>query len=302
MKLTWWIYGDIDAYTIENPSKEFKKKYPKKYIIASIYYNRVFNEDSIEECQINTKYISYLFMYGKPLYGKQLNYIYSSSNLDLDLEKSSKKYIVRAIPVDLSEFFIGEPNDVDVLLKISPNTQITDPRFFNTIIFRTKTEELSSINLKPVLKSKLNKLFTDLYFDKFNTTEKWLTEFLNEVPSDLNDEPYKFPKILDDELFKKPIKVKLNDFAIGYSFRNNTIDQVEMVKKIETSFIKLNKFITIKNNYNNIAKKIMNQAKKNNIDFDIEYSKNSKDIISIKLLTNDFYKLNLKFKITDFIN
>ena len=147
-----------------------------------------------------------------------------------------------------------------------------------------------------------DKLFTDLYFDKFNTTEKWLTEFLNEVPSDLNDEPYKFPKILDDELFKKPIKVKLNDFAIGYSFRNNTIDQVEMVKKIETSFIKLNKFITIKNNYNNIAKKIMNQAKKNNIDFDIEYSKNSKDIISIKLLTNDFYKLNLKFKITDFIN
>ena len=46
----------------------------------------------------------------------------------------------------------------------------------------------------------------------------------------------------------------------------------------------------------------MNQAKKNNIDFNIEYSKNSKDIISIKLLTNDFYKLNLKFKITDFIN
>ena len=125
---------------------------------------------------------------------------------------------------------------------------------------------------------------------------------MTEVPSDLNGEPYKFPKILDDELFKKPIKVKLNDFAIGYSFRNNTNDQVQMVKKIETSFVKLNKFITIKNNYNNIAKKIMNQAKKHNMDFKVEYSDDSKDLTSIKLLTNDFYKLNLKFKITDFIN
>ena len=48
MKLTWWNYSGINAYTIEEESKKFKSIFPKKYIVVSIEMGSIDNIDDIE--------------------------------------------------------------------------------------------------------------------------------------------------------------------------------------------------------------------------------------------------------------
>lgn len=300
MKLTWWNYSGINAYTIEEESKKFRSLFPKKYIVISIEMGKLDNIDKIEDLNYDPEFISYLFMYGKPVYGKELNSIYKAS---LTESENSNIYKLSAIPIDLSNYFITSKSETkELLIKLSPNQEIIDPRLYQNIIFKINALELQK---NPHVKTKIIKTMEYIYdneINKLTNCEDWLIKFLtNDICKNLNDQPLRFPKLINNETFKKPLKFNFNNWAVGYATRSSLTSELESTKIIENLFVKFNKNITIKNNYNNLASKILKKAKKNKINVKPVYD-DQKKIISVKIPTEEFYKLKLKFTITDFID
>lgn len=300
MKLTWWNYGGINAYTIEEESKKFRSLFPKKYIVISIEMGKLDNIDKMEDLNYDSEFISYLFMYGKPVYGKELNSIYKASLIE---SENSKIYKLSAIPIDLSNYFIASNQETkDLLIKLSPNQEIIDPRLYQNIIFRVNASELQK---NPRVKTKIIENMEHVYdteVNKLTNCEDWLINFLTgDICKNLNGQPLRFPKLINNETFRKPLKFNFNNWAVGYATRTSLTTELESTKIIENLFVKFNKNITIKNNYNNLASKILKKAEKKKINVKPVYD-DQKKIISVKIPTEEFYKLKLKFTITDFID
>lgn len=301
MKLTWWNYSGINAYTIEEESKKFKSIFPKKYIVVSIEMGSIDNIDDMDDLKYNPEFVSYMFMYGKPIYGKELNSIYKAS---LTNTENSKIYKLAAFPVDLSNYFISSNSESkEIMIKLSPNQEVVDPRLYQNIIFKVNSLDLQkNPRVKSIINEKMNKIY-ETRINKLTSCEDWLTDFLlsKDISKDLNGEPLRFPKLINNNSFKKPLKFNFDNWTVGYASRNSLKSELDTTKIIENMFVKFNKNIKIKNNYNNIANKILKKAEKSKINVKPVYD-NEKNIVSVKISTDDFYKLKLKFAITDFLN
>ena len=134
----------------------------------------------------------------------------------------------------------------------------------------------------------MNKIY-ETRINKLTSCEDWLTNFLlsKDISKDLNGEPLRFPKLINNNSFKKPLKFNFDNWAVGYASRNSLKSELDTTKIIENMFVKFNKNIKIKNNYNNIANKILKKAEKSKINVKPVY-----DNELHKTINSAFYERN----------
>ena len=295
MKLHYLVNyaSEVEGYYIEKPSAEFKKLYPKKYICASISNNRVWNVDKPDELPIHKYKIDYLFTYDDALFKK------SSHNLWKWMPDRIKKQEEwqRVIPADLNNYLIDDKENSDVVIKLVPKSSIEDPRLMNAIVIKTSYEFLKTVELKASFEAMIKSIYNNKYLANINTTEKWLINLLREIPFNLQHQPLSFGKKIEDSMFKKEFKPSINDFVIGYSSRIAKIeDEFEFIKMIETEFSDFKSTdIIIFDDYTNIVDRIEKAVKDKGVEFE-------RTETSIRLSSEEFYKLNIDFEIINFIS
>ena len=286
--------GGILSWCIENPSKEFKKKYPKNFITISLSRDDIKNVDKLSDIPYFLDDIDYLFTYDKETYktlseGEVWDWDTRTDEPDIEL--------IRAIPCDLSRFFIDAKDETDVILSITPQNIYKSPLLCQPIVVRLNHSFFETVDLK----KSFNKIISNVYkkenFKNIKNTEDWLLHILNEPPVGLFGEPYKFGKVISDDLFKKEkFNFTIDDFIIGYNFRIPDIqEEFKCMQLIEKEFSNLNSDITIYNDYTNIIDKIEKACTEKNVKF-----KKYKDI-SITMSANDFYKLDIDYQIINFL-
>ena len=296
MKLHYLInYAtDVEGYYIEKPSEEFKKLYPKKYIVASIKDNRVWNIDDMKELPIKQHDIAYLFTYDDKMFKTSSHNLFDWQPPSLTRMENWQK----VMPADLDNYLMDDAKEKsNVIVKLVPKVSNQDPRFINSVVIRTNYEFLKTVELKASFEAMIKSVYSDQYFKTINTTEKWLKELLKEIPFDLRKQPLMFGKSIDDELFKKKITPKLDDFVIGYSSRIPDIkEEFEFIKMLETTFSDFKSTdIIVFDDYTGIVEKITKEADKKKIPYD-------KTPTSVQLSSEDFYKMDLDFEIVNFIS
>lgn len=289
MKLYYFNYGDIPCYCIENPSKSFNRALPKKYIVLSIEKNQVYNVDNLNELVIPCNKISYMFVNEKPMnkkLSKTINEYRSSYQRDMDDK-------LRVYPMDLSNY-ITEKNQ-NVVIKFYPKKTTTEPRFLNDIVICSNIEFLLTLNFKKTFENVLDMIFKK-HYKPLKNTEEWLLEFLRVCPVSSYYSQVRYPNIIEDSMFKKPLKPKLSDFVIGYCIREKDIHkEVQLIKNLEHDLSDFNKDVKIYNNYNNILSKLIPELKKQKIKF-------KQFDTYIELNASDFYKLkNMKYSLLDYL-
>ena len=293
MILNGFIMGGINAYTISKASDSFLKQYPKAWIACSISRNEVVNVDKLSDLKYGLSEVSYLFANRKPTVKNSINdpwqeiIAYTSAPVYED--------ILSVYPFDGHNFFIGDQDGSDLILKIVPKEHIIDPRLMNSIVIRNKCSYMKQVDFKKSIPQLLKTIYNKKYLDSVNTTEKWLKAFLKELPFGLYNQPFKFPELINDSLFKRPLNLGLNNFAIGYCMRTDLKSELEMVHELEKQTTPLNKRITIFENYNGIAKRIAKAAREQKMKY-----KHTPGI-SIEIKVCDLFKLKLGYSITDFI-
>ena len=285
---------DVEGYYIENASAAFKKLYPKKYIVASIENNKVWNVDKLDEIPIKKWNISYLFTYDQQMYKKSSKELFEwTPQSKLKMENWQ-----HVIPADLDNYLIdSKKENTNVVIKIVPKLSNKDPRFINSIVIQTNNEFLKTVDLTKSFEAMIKSVYNDAYFKAIDTTEKWLIELLREIPFDLQKQPLMFGETIDDEMFKRKPTININNFVIGYSSRIPKLeDEFDFIKLMETTFSDFKATdIIVFDDYTNIVDRIEAEAKKNNIPYD-------KTETSIQLAATDFYKMDIDFEIVNFIS
>lgn len=285
--------SEVEGYYIENPSAEFKKLYPKKYICVSISNNRVWNVDKRDELPIHTYKIDYLFTYDQDLFKKSSHNLWKWMPERLKKEENWQ----RVIPADLNNYLIDDKENSDVVIKLVPKSTIEDPRLINAIVIKTKFEFLKTVELKASFEAMIKSIYNDKYLTSIDTTEKWLLNLLSEIPFNLSHRPLLFGKTINDAMFKKEFKPSIDNFVIGYSSRIAKIeDEFKFIKMMETEFSDFKSTdIIIFDDYTNIVDRIEKAAKDKKIEF-------KRTETSIRLPSEEFYKLNMDFEIINFIS
>ena len=291
MILDRFSMGGVYAYTISKASDEFKKAYPKAWIVCSISRNEVLNVESLSELPYDFSEISYLFINRKPTLKDKVRRFTPFGYYNPDSSDS----ILRAKPFDGHNFFIGDKLDSDIIIKIVPRVTVIDPRLMNSIVIRDKCSYMREVDFKKSLPVILKETYNDTYLKSVNNTEKWLLAFLHELPYGLYNEPFTFPEHIDDVLFTQKLNLNINNFTIGYCMRTDIKTEIDMVHDLEKQLTPLNKRVTIYENYNGLAKRVMEEAKANKMKYNYEPG------ISVSLKIDDLFKLKMKFKITDFM-
>lgn len=291
MRLDKFNMGGVQCYTITNPSSEFKKLYPKNWIVCSISKNQVVNVDKINDLAWHFSDSDYAFCYSQNTKDKK-----STRAFDMFFGYFGPRNIESITSTfDGHNYFIGDKLESDLVLKIVPKTDISDPRLMNSIVIRNKCDFMKDVDLKQSIKLLLKQTYNDKYLKTIDTTEKWLISFLKELPFDLNNEPLKFPSKINDQLFKSKLNLDINNFKVGYCMRTNMKNEINMVREIEQQLTPRNQRRTIYENYNKIVERIAEEAKKHKMKYTLNPG------ISISIKTSDLDKLNLDYTVTDFI-
>ncbi len=292
MKLTSFLIGGCQGFTISNPSPEFKKAHPKTWIACSISRNEVIDIDKLSDLKYGFSEISYLFANRPPTIKEQHDAFYESL---YGYGYGSSEQQLKVIPFDGHNYFIGDKDESDFILKIVANDNKIDPRLMNSIVIRNKCSFMKDVDFKKSLNLLLKQTYNNKYLKSVNTTEKWLNAFLKELPFNLNNEPLRFPDVINDHLLQSPLRLDLNKFVIGYCMRTDMKTELMMVKELEQQLLPLNRRITIYENYNKVAERIAEEAK--NAKMKYKYIPGMS--ISIKIC--DLNKLKMSYTITDFM-
>lgn len=292
MKLTSFVNYEngIEGYYISNASTAFKKRFPKKHILVSITRNDVYNEDTIDALPLNPfteRYTSYFFTYDTKLFN-------TSTKRERKTRTNEAIELLKVFPVDLSRYMInGVTKEIDTIIKLAPMDASKDVRLITTIVFRCDSERLMKSDVKETLRMVVEHVYKQ--FPPARNTEEWLLNLIDDIPFNLDEEAYKFGTIVEDKMFSKPFKPTIKDFFIGYSSRLKTIEQeIDLARYLETEFSSFKAELTIVNDYTDIVSRIEAECKKKNISY-------KRDGIKIILSAEDFYSLNLKFELINFI-
>ena len=292
MKLMEFTMSGIRAYTISKASNDFMKRYPKRWIAASISRNDVSNVDDLRDLKYGTDDIDYLFTHDKAS-AKNINTFYDFWAELFSAPMTSKMNVT---PFNGHNYFIGDEDGSNLIIKISPKNKSVDPRLMNSIVIRNTCEFMMNVDFKKSITKLLKDTYNETYLKSIDTTEKWLISLLNELPMDLYHHALEFPDIITDRLFKQPLNLDLGMFVIGYTMRTDMKTELSMIRELESQLCPKNRRQIIYENYNGIAERIMNEAKKRHMKYRYEPGK----WISIKIC--DLQNLPIDYTITDYMH
>lgn len=294
------IYNGVENwYYVTEPSKKFIDKYPKLNIAVSIDRNEVYNFDDFKELPITTYEIDYLFTRDEKVFKDK--YSRCPGVISWNKETDNSLDVLKAMPVNLSNYFIKEndttdKNEIDFIIKIAPTDKatMTDPRYMNTIVFKTNHKQLLEVDIKKTIKNLIKTVYTKEMMLSTPNTESWLLNLLSDIPFNLNNRAMIFPNRITDKTFKSFTAPKLELFTIGYMSRVRDLEtEIKMTKMMEKSFSNFNTEITIANDYTNIVPRIKAECDKRHIRYK-EFP------IGISLDATDFYKLKMDYSILNF--
>jgi hypothetical protein len=282
----------VQIYTEEG---NFKKSERYEYVYRYLNSN-------IEDVQIYKSYqfpynllsISTGFLFAHPV-GKERAKIPALPDYEYRDYKTNLKC--------LSNGFINQ-KDINTVMKIRPSKNC-HPNCINDYIIGL------NINISDKTKSQINK--NDLFKHfveiqaKFKNIKEWKQYIYKNCPINIH-----FAKKITNDIFKNKLTEK--DMAVDYDIHD--VNEIEIIKTIENTFEDMNQTVKILDNYNNIFDRIKNECDKHNIKYNsseevkhknLKYKgklKNMryKGIRWIELKYSDLMKLNITYKLTDFIS
>ena len=267
----------IEIYRVHQPSKAYKKLFPKRFTFALQFGNKVQsgNENMLPLCAT---------------FDGCIGYVFTTQNLTLPSMRDDEDF-GNTFPVNLNQYFITDIENYDLIFEITP-THSSSPKFNESVVLRMKSEEV--LNSKTFAKDTLKRVS-----EQFNTKisiEEFVMKIINTFPLNFLGFPVDYPKVVKNSNINSPIKLK--NLFVAYDFRPTTNithdDEVKIITAIEDSFEDKNLNIVISDNYNGILEKLVKEAN----DQKIKY-RASKEKIEFKL--KDFRKLKFKWNFTDLI-
>ena len=257
-------------YYITEPSKKFIEKFPKLNIAVSIDRSEIYNFDEFKELPITTYEIDYLFTRDEKIFKDK--YSRPPKDIEWDDETDNTLDVLKAAPVNLSNYFIKESDtsdkkEIDFIIKVAPTDKatMTDPRYMNAIIFKVNHEQLLEADIKKTIENLVKCVYTKEMMMSTSNTETWLMNLLADIPFNLNNRPMIFPNEITDKTFSSFTPPKLELFTIGYMSRvSDLATEIKMTKSMEESFSNFNTEITIANDYTNIVPRIKAECDKQN--------------------------------------
>jgi hypothetical protein len=289
----------VNVYHISNYSDEFKKKYPKKFIIVGLISGTkqiATNESTIGQSIFNHSFIGYIFTYDAAF-----KTTFPGNSLEND---------VYTYPACLDEYFqSSEP--LDLILRLSPQPAMEVPFGFNEIIVRTNSFQLldkdnyfkimdgdSKDNIAKIKKNILSIIKNSLLISPTvdSNLEHWLLNFINN--------PF-YTQIKTPIMFKSGISIDNNSFLkkiiIEYDFRPTQREyENKFIELLENAFENLDEHIVVMNTFNNILKNITKEHDRLKLHYKIINVLNEDYIISIETTPRNIKKLNIKYNLNDF--
>lgn len=312
MKLKKILNGDnVQGFKIEQPTKNFKKLFPKTYIFSLDLFGKqvVYNLDTIPVQFTITPPIGYIFTY--------------SNTLPKWLICNHVKYkdVGGCFPSCLDAYFTGE--NVNLVLSCCPKNKVVPARFVNEIVIKCNSKDLmqdvkqvesnlsnetasedtlTGGNKKSKKQSEGNNvqknimnILINYLKDGETTPEQWARDVIFNFPININGLPVCYPKTIDKKALSQT-NLKPLDVFIQYDFRaDNYEDENNFIITLEDGFEDLNSTITFYNTYNNILPKVKSQLKSKKRPF----KEISSDAIEVK--AKFLRNLDISYQIIDFI-
>lgn len=272
---------NVQGYRINNPTKSFKKLFPKKYVLSLDLMGEhvVFNSDEIPKNFSLYLPIGYIFTYNESL------------PKFLASDKLKYKNVGGVFPSCLDEYFTGTEDKIDLILSICPRFETVPATFINEIIVQCNSEQIMKGNLRNNVMSIVNNYLKDDELD----VEHWVRKVVFNYPMNSNGLPVSYPRIINDKSFKN-VKLKFSDVFVLYDFRAKSYDKEDkLIVALEDAFEDLNKKIVVCDTYNGMLKKLMKALDEKKLKYKII----DEDRIEVK--AKFIHEVNLSFQITDFI-
>ena len=297
----------LQGFQIISPSKEFKKKYPKKFtFVVSFGDNNVaLNTPSLPFVLALPMVRGYIFTYNSKLPAFTGSLSYKEEFID------NSTY-----PECLDQYFprVDSDKNIDIIFKASPkhNHEVPPCLSDNLIIRSYSLSLLGKDSYEDALKTSengektLKKHLLDIIYKHltyFDTPEKWFDNIIDRCPLDSEGCPIRYIKDIDSSTLRA--KPKADDFFITYDFRptywakSKDIDyeyENLLETTIENAFESPSLELEIYNNYNDIVPRMKEALDKQKISYVFKKEQN-KILITLKNLR----KLNMTYDMTDFL-
>ena len=322
---------DLDttqAYKIINPSKRFKKLFPKKYIYSLDYFGTHILENS------NTMSMKFGTFY-------PIGYIFTYENTVLHKPASNYTSLVSYEDIGstyarcLDTYFVSKDNkdaeEIDLVLACGCKNEETPPALTEELIIRCNSEKMMCSNSngnsngnpehvvkvsgKSNVKAKANSddksdikeeraktlkhnilnVVNEYLTGKKYDVEHWIKDIIYNYPTNNNGLPIKFPKKISDKNINS-FTLKAKDIFIEYDFRAKDYEhEDEFISVLEDAFESPNETVQISNTYNNI----LDDIKKKLDEKKYPWKEIDKDTISTKF--KHLRDIDVEYQLTDFL-
>lgn len=318
----------IQCYSIINPSKKFKKMFPKKYITSLVISNKhvINNTNKLFTDGLLFAPIGYVFTYDTTLPSELKDII---SSLTYPYENVGSTF---ACCLD-TYFTANNTNtsyNIDLILSCSSKNNVVPPTFTENLIIRCNSKELSknlinNINVKTItssvnnaefdanlvidddiesmgrgnriknIKNNIMTIVTNYLNNKKYNIEDWINDVVYKYPTNNNGLPVRYPNKIDNNNINN-FKVKPNDLFIEYDFRaSNYTHENTFITELEDAFERTNTEVQISDTYNGVLKNVIDELQKHNY----KWKRINDDTISTKM--KYLRDINVNYQLTDFI-
>lgn len=295
-----WDSDNIQGFKIINPTKKFKKIFPKKYIMSFDVFGKhqILNTNTLPNSIACFTPLGYIFTY--------------ADNLPKILKTQNVKYenIGSTFVRCLDTYFIGEnegdSKDVDLILACGSKNKVVPPAFTDELIIRCNSDTLTgvtgesevtedrAVKIKNI-KENVLKILRSYMKEKTYTVEEWVKNVIFNYPVNNNGLPVRFPKNISDDNINS-FKLNANDIFIEYDFRaKNYKHENEFISELEDAFESPDEEIQITNTYNNILNEIKRKLDKK------KYKWKEVDENTIKTKLKYLRGIDMEYQLTDFI-
>lgn len=300
MKLDKLLDNKIcQIYSISEPSKAFKAKYPSKFIIIYLSgTNDIFidNTDELDVSEImSNDGCVYIFTYHKTVPNRILSAIVAFS-------KNVKIYTAQGSNVAcLDQYYIKEATNMksqpQVVMAVYPRNKIVPPLFNRPVIIRANIKKLQLDNIAEQVCEIVNQtiLAKSQNSDNF-TVEDWVNDFIIHPFATAYGACVVYPKHISDNTVTKLMHCKPLDINILYDVRAKSYaEELKVFTILGEAFNGKNMYVTVYDTYNNTLDKIKRQLDAQNLHY------TEPNQYSIVTKYENMKAINVKYALNDFL-
>lgn len=289
-----WDSDNIQGFKIINPTKKFKKIFPKKYIMSFDVFGKhqILNMNTLPNNIAFFTPLGYIFTYAD-----SLPEILKAKNVKYENIGST---FVRC----LDTYFIGEnkgdSENIDLILACGSKNKIVPPALTEELIIRCNSDSLAgesedrNTKIKNI-KENVLKIIHNYMKEKKYTVEEWVKNVIFNYPVNNNGLPVRFPKKISNDNINT-FTLNVNNIFIEYDFRaKNYKHENEFISELEDAFESPDEEIQITNSYNNILDEIKKKLDEK------KYKWKEVDENTIKTKLKYLRDIDVEYQLTDFI-